>query len=200
MICLNLKSNSSHNPHKTTLVKSRKIRIVKIMKKLNLAIFCIALSFSLFTFGQDKPVINSLYEFAPKVTVTEDKKVVPEEKPAVVTEESTTDVPEKTTQDVLVADAQTLIKDKLVQKYQVKLDDVITRLTGKLQTVSAESQRTALTELRTRIGEKKSVIIAQKDFDPLKKEIIVALLDHILLRIEGLIQQSAQNEAQKPKA
>ena len=88
----------------------------------------------------------------------------------------------------------------MVQKYQVKLDDVITRLTGKLQTLSAESQRTALTELRTRIGEKKNVIIAQKDFDPLKKEIIVALLDHILLRIEGLIQQSAQNEAQKPKA
>ena len=168
------------------------------MKTLNSAILCIVLSFSLFTFGQDKPTVNSLYEFAPKSA--EEKKVVTEEKPATTTEESVSDVPEKTTQDVLVADAQTLIKDKLVQKYQVKLDDVITRLTGKLQTVSAESQRTALTELRTRIGEKKNVIIAQKDFDPLKKEIIVALLDHILLRIEGLIQQSAQNEAQKPKA
>ncbi len=169
------------------------------MKTLNSAILCIALSFSLFTFGQDKPTVNSLYEFAPKSS--EEKKVAPEEKSVTpTTEEVTTDVPEKTTQDVLVADAQTLIKDKLVQKYQVKLDDVITRLTGKLQTVSAESQRTALTELRTRIGEKKNTIIAQKDFDPLKKEIIVALLDHILLRIEGLIQQSAQNEAQKPKA
>lgn len=170
------------------------------MKKLNFAILCIALSCSFFTFGQDKPPVNSLYEFAPKWA--EDKKVAPEEKSSTpsATEEAASDVPEKTTQDVLVADAQTLIKDKLVQKYQVKLDDVITRLTGKLQTVSAESQRTALTELRTRIGEKKNTIIAQKDFDPLKKEIIVALLDHILLRIEGLIQQSAQNEAQKPKA
>jgi hypothetical protein len=172
------------------------------MKILNSTLLCLALGFSLLAFGQDKPVVNSLYEFAPKVTddKKEDKKVVvPEEKPAVA-EESAADLPEKTTQDVLVADAQTLIKDKLVQKYQVKLDDVITRLTGKLQTVSAESQRTALTELRTRIGEKKNVIVAQKDFDPLKKEIIVALLDHILFRIEGLIQQSAQNELKNPQA
>ena len=139
----------------------------------------------------------SLYEFAPKATTTVEattNKVADTTATAPVVPATTETVVDPVpTQDVLVADAQSLIKDKLVQKYQIALDDVITRLTGKLNMVSAEAQRTALSELHARLNEKKTAVLAQKNLDPLKQEIIVALLDHLLLRIDGLIQQSAQN-------
>lgn len=160
---------------------------MKISRILILTATLLAVS----TFAQSDA---SLYEFAPKAATTVEATAKVADTTATVPVVPTTEtVVDPVPQDVLVADAQSLIKDKLVQKYQIALDDVITRLTGKLNMVSAEAQRTALSELHARLGEKKTAVIAQKNLDPLKQEIIVALLDHLLLRIDGLIQQSAQN-------
>ena len=100
----------------------------------------------------------------------------------------------------LVADAQTLIKDKLVQKYQVRLDEVIGRMTSRLSAVSADEQRAALTDLRDRMAEKKTTVVGMKDLEPLKKDIIIAILDHVVYRLEGLIKQSAQTTTTKSQA
>jgi hypothetical protein len=95
-------------------------------------------------------------------------------------------------------DAQTLIRDKLIEKYQARLDKVMEQLTEKLAGVSAEVQRQALTEVQGRITEKKALIVAKKNIDPLKRDITIAILDHITLRIEGIIQQSAHQVVTTP--
>lgn len=157
--------------------------------KLSRVFALTAIMISSLTLAQTSDV--GLYEFAPKAAVTVETQTT-----TTISETSVASETSATTQDVLIADAQLLIKDKLVQKYQVVLDDVVTRLTGKLNMVSAEAQRTALTELRARLSEKKTTVVAQKNIDPLKKEIIIALLDHLLSRIDGLIAQSAQTKVQ----
>lgn len=170
------------------------------ISKLLLALTCAL--FILPSFGQDKTEQDkSLFEFsatapvveAPKVaevvkTVEKKEEVKPETKPEVVTPAA------------LVADAQTLIKDKLVQKYQVRLDEVIGRMTSRLSAVSADEQRAALTDLRDRMAEKKTTVVGMKDLEPLKKDIIIAILDHVVFRLEGLIKQSAQTTTTKSQA
>jgi hypothetical protein len=126
-----------------------------------------------------------------------EKVTTPEVKVETKTTTTTTTaptVPSATTSSpaALVADAQTLIKDKLVQKYQVRLDEVISRMTSRLSAASAEDQRIALTDLRDRIAEKKTVVIAIDDLEPLKRDILLAILDHVIHRLDGLLKQSAQ--------
>ncbi len=165
--------------------------------KLSRLFIVLATVFAVGTFAQQDA---ALYEFAPKATVTVENAVTAEAKVTADAAETTVTQPVAPSQDVLVADAQSLIKDKLVQKYQIALDDVITRLTGKLSMVSAEAQRTALSELHARLQEKKTAAVAQKNLDPLKREILVALLDHLLVRIDGLIKQSAHSQTKLPQA
>ncbi len=100
----------------------------------------------------------------------------------------------------LVADAQTLIKDKLVQKYQVRLDDVIGRMTNRLGTATVPEQRAALTDLRDRMTERKTLVTGMKNLEPLKQDIITAILDHVIFRLDGLIKQSAQTLTDKVQA
>lgn len=161
---------------------------MKLSKILLLSIcaFCILPSF-----GQEKTDKDKdLYDFvAPVVEVKiEDKDVKKEEKKEEAKDAS------------LIADAQTLIRDKLVQKYQVRLDEVIDRLTGRLGTSSASAQREALGDLKKTMSDRKTLVVSRKDLDPLKRDLLIALLDHVIYRIDGIIKQSAQIENQKPKA
>jgi len=162
------------------------------MKKLSLAamlivsLFCASVSFA-----QTSPVTEDVYTFSK---TGEAQAVVPVEevetdKVAVNTEDVTP------SEDALLADAQTLIRDKLIEKYQVRLDKVMEQLTKKLAAVPAEVQRQALVEVQARIAEKKAIVLAKKNVDTMKQDITIAILDHISLRIEGMIQQSAQNQA-----
>lgn len=200
-----VRNNSSHNPHKSPLVKSHFLYIVQDMKisKLLLALTCTL--FILPSFGQTQTEKDKeLFEFsvaAPAVVVEAPKvaevtKVV-EKKEEVKVETKEVAVPAPA---ALVADAQTLIKDKLVQKYQVRLDEVIGRMTSRLSAVSADEQRAALTDLRDRMSEKKTTVVGMKDLEPLKKDIIIAILDHVVYRLEGLIKQSAQTTTTKSQA
>lgn len=127
-------------------------------------------------------------------------EVVPEAKEEAKADAKAEEKSDKETSPALVADAQTLIKDKLVQKYQVRLDEVISRMTSRMNGVSAEEQREALGDLRDRIAEKKDVVSDMKDLDPLKKDILLAILDHVIHRLDGLIKQSAQMETQAKQA
>lgn len=129
--------------------------------------------------------------------VIEVKTPVVETKVEVKTEPK---APEKAPAAALVADAQTLIKDKLVQKYQVRLDDVIGRMTNRMGTASVSEQRAALTDLRDRMSEKKTLVSGMKDIEPLKQDIITAILDHVIFRLDGLIKQSAQTLSDKQQA
>lgn len=129
--------------------------------------------------------------------VVEVKTPVVETKVEVKTEPK---APEKAPAAALVADAQTLIKDKLVQKYQVRLDDVIGRMTNRMGTASVSEQRAALTDLRDRMSEKKTLVSGMKDIEPLKQDIITAILDHVIFRLDGLIKQSAQTLSDKQQA
>lgn len=161
---------------------------MKLSKILLLSIcaFCILPSF-----GQEKTDKDKdLYDFVtPVVDVKiDDKDVKKEEKKEEAKDAS------------LIADAQTLIRDKLVQKYQVRLDEVIDRLTGRLGTSSASAQREALGDLKKTMSDRKTLVVSRKDLDPLKRDLLIALLDHVIYRIDGIIKQSAQIENQKPKA
>ncbi len=200
-------NNSSHNPHKSPLVKSHFLYIVQDMKisKLLLAVICTLLILP--SFGQTQTEKDKeLFEFsvaAPVVAIEAPKvaevtKVV--EKKEEVKVETKPEVVVPPAPAALVADAQTLIKDKLVQKYQVRLDDVIGRMTSRLSAVSADEQRAALTDLRDRMAEKKTTVVGMKDLEPLKKDIIIAILDHVVYRLEGLIKQSAQTTTTKSQA
>lgn len=150
-------------------------------------------------FGQDTAKDKELFEFSVTTPVVETKvevKPTTETKVEVKTEQKVDKAPAAT----LVADAQTLIKDKLVQKYQVRLDDVISRMTNRLGAASVTEQRAALTDLRDRMSEKKTLVSGMKDLDPLKQDIINAILDHVIFRLDGLIQQSAQTPSDKVQA
>lgn len=187
---------SSHNPHKSPLVKSPFLYIVENMKlsKIFLSALCVlALSP---VFGQTTDKDKELFEFSVATPVVETKVSVTEVKTEVKTEQKTDKAPAAT----LVADAQTLIKDKLVQKYQVRLDDVISRMTNRLGTVSVTEQRAALTDLRDRMSERKTLVGNMKDLEPLKQDIIIAILDHVIFRLDGLIKQSAQTPSDKVQA
>lgn len=153
-------------------------------------------------FGQDTAKDKELFEFsvvapAEVTKVIEVKTPVVETKVEVKTEPK---APEKAPAAALVADAQTLIKDKLVQKYQVRLDDVIGRMTNRMGTASVSEQRAALTDLRDRMSEKKTLVSGMKDIEPLKQDIITAILDHVIFRLDGLIKQSAQTLSDKQQA
>lgn len=139
------------------------------------------------SFGQEKTDKDKdLYDFvAPVVETKIDEKE---------------DKKEDTKDANLIADAQTLIRDKLVQKYQVRLDEVIDRLTGRLGTSSASAQREALGDLKKTMSDRKTLVVTRKDLDPLKRDLLIALLDHVIYRIDGIIKQSAHIENQKPKA
>lgn len=176
---------------------------MKISKILLTAICVLAISPS---FGQDVATDKELFEFsaaAPavetKIPVTEVKAEVKVE-PKVAQKTEVTVSPKPAPAATLVADAQTLIKDKLVQKYQVRLDDVIGRMTNRLGTASVSEQRAALTDLRDRMSEKKTLVTGMKDLEPLKQDIITAILDHVIFRLDGLIKQSAHTLNDKVQA
>lgn len=153
------------------------------------------------SFGQDVAKDKELFEFSV-VAPAEATKVVEVKTPVVETkvEVKTEPKAEKAPATTLVADAQTLIKDKLVQKYQVRIDDVISRMTNRLGTASVEEQRAALTDLRDRMSEKKTLVSGMKDLEPLKQDIITAILDHVIFRLDGLIKQSAHTLSDKQQA
>lgn len=172
---------------------------MKILKIIPILLCAIAVSPS---FGLDTTVKDQdLYKFAPTVTVEAPKVEVkaPETKVVETSVPVVTDVKTEvkietpvTTPAALVADAQTLIKDKLVQKYQVRLDEIIGRMTNRLSTASANEQRVALADLRDRMTEKKAFVLDIKNLEPLKRDIIVAILDHVVYRLDGILKQSAQ--------
>mgnify|MGYP000325942631 CR=1 FL=1 len=170
------------------------------LSKYILLVGCIFITLS--TFAQEKADKDKdLYDFAlPVVEVkTDDKKAEDKD----VKKEDTKKEETKEVKDAeLVADAQTLIRDKLIQKYQVRLDEVIDRLAGKLGTVSADSQRTALTNLKKIMSDRKTLVLGKKDLDSTKRDIILAILDHVIYRVDGLIKQSATHttDDQKIKA
>jgi hypothetical protein len=170
------------------------------ISKILLTLVCTL--FILPSFGQDKAdKEKSLFEFSATPVVVEAPKVAEVTKTVEKKEETKAETkPEVVTPAALVADAQTLIKDKLVQKYQVRLDEVIGRMTSRLSTASGDEQRVALTDLRDRMAEKKISVVAMKDLEPLKKDIIIAILDHVVYRLEGLIKQSAQTTTDKAQA
>lgn len=183
---------------------------MKISKIVFALVFTLSVLPSFWQISTDKD--RGLFEFsatpsvdATKITITTDTKVVTEKvapvetkvvpKVEVKVEPKPTPAPA-----ALVADAQTLIKDKLVQKYQVRLDDVISRMTNRMSTASAADQRVALADLRDRMTEKKWLVVSMKDLDPLKQDIITAILDHVIFRLDGIIKQSAQTLSDKAQA
>jgi vacuolar-type H+-ATPase subunit E/Vma4 len=125
---------------------------------------------------------------------TETSTVVPQEEIVETHKVAVTSNTDEITphEDALLADAQTLMRDKLIEKYQVRLDKVMEQLTKKLSGVPADTQRQVLTEVQLNISKKRALVLAKKNIDPMKQEITIAILDHISLRIEGMIQQSAQ--------
>jgi predicted oxidoreductase len=169
------------------------------LSKYILLVGCIFVTLS--TFAQEKADKDKdLYDFAvPVVEVKADDKK--SEDKEVKKEDIKKDEAKEIKDAELVADAQSLIRDKLIQKYQVRLDEVIDRLASKLGTVSVDAQKTALGNLRKTMSDRKTLVVDRKDLDPTKREIIIAILDHVIFRVDGLIKQSAtQTDDQKVRA
>jgi vacuolar-type H+-ATPase subunit E/Vma4 len=163
------------------------------MKRLSIFSVLILSLFCVFpTFAETVPTVTpaeDVYIFTTPTTEVTPVAEEPETKKVAIT------TPEEDivqSDEALLADAQTLIREKLIEKYQARLDKVMAQLTEKLAGVPAEVQRKALTEVQGRIAEKRTLVVATKNIDPLKRDITLAILDHITLRLEGMIQQSAQ--------
>ncbi len=146
---------------------------------------------------------SDLYDFAAssaarapsQVVAQSDTDTPPAPEPVKDEKKEEKEKKELNTNDRLVEDAQKLILDKLTQKYTLLLDDLLNNLSTRLSTRSAEEQKAAFSDLRDRISEKKSLILEKKDIEPLKLRIIVAILDHVKLRLEGMIEQAVRVEA-----
>lgn len=197
-------------------ISSSQVAIFVYSEDMKISKIVLALIFTLSilpSFGQanaDKE--KELFEFsvtdpidATKITTTVEaktttEKVIPVETKTALKVEVKTESKSVPVPAALVADAETLIKDKLVQKYQVRLDDVISRMTNRMSTASAVEQRVALTDLRDRMTEKKWVVTGMKGLEPLKQDIITAILDHVIFRLDGIIKQSAQTQSDKFQA
>jgi len=163
---------------------------LSIFSALILSLFCVFP-----TFAETLPTVptaapaEDVYNFTKPTTNAAPVVDEPETKKVAV---ATPDEDIVQSDEALLADAQTLIREKLIEKYQARLDKVMAQLTEKLAGVPAEVQRKALTEVQGRIAEKKALVLAKTNIDPLKRDITLAILDHISLRLEGMIQQSAQ--------
>ncbi len=126
-------------------------------------------------------------------------ELVPSE-PVKNSEETKTTEETPKTEEPLVSDARAQIKDKLIQKYQVRLDEIITQLANRLTKLSPTEQKAALEDLKSRMSEKKLQVLGLEDLGDLKKDVIVAILDHVVVRLEALIKKSSQIETTKPQA
>lgn len=164
--------------------------------------FCIVLpSYAQTSTTNTTTADKELFEFTTSGSVGTEAPKAPAAETKVVTEiktETKVEAPVKVEPKpepapaALVADAQTMIRDKLVQKYQVRLDEVIGRMTTRLSPLPVADQRIALKDLRDRMSEKKAFVLEKKDLEPLKRDIILAILDHVIYRLDGLVKQSAQ--------
>jgi len=166
---------------------------LSIFSVLFLSLFCVVP-----TFAETVPTVvpaEDVYDFAKPAADAAPVAEEPETKKVAV---ASPDEDIVQSDEALLADAQTLIREKLIEKYQTRLDKVMAQLTEKLAGVPAEVQRKALTEVQGRIAEKKALVLEKKNIDPLKLDITIAILDHISLRLEGMIQQSAQIVQTRP--
>lgn len=120
------------------------------MKKLSLllvlilSLVCISQTFADTKITKESQSAD-VYTFAQVPEVTTSITEIPElSKVAAIS--SMDDI--EPTEEILLADAQTLIRDKLVEKYQVRLDKIMEQLAKKLTGVPAEIQRKALVEVQ----------------------------------------------------
>lgn len=88
------------------------------------------------------------------------------------------------TAETLLQETQNLIRDKIIQKYQLRIDESINRIKEKLSKDSPEERETTLNDAKAKVIEKRKNIAESKTLDPLKKEITLTILDHLLLRIQ----------------
>ena len=92
----------------------------------------------------------------------------------------------------LLKNTQNLIRDKIIEKYQHRIDASINRIKEKLSKKSPEERESTLNDAKTKAIETRKNIAESKTLDPLKKEITLTILDHLLLRIQWLMDQKAQ--------
>lgn len=125
------------------------------------------------------------------------------EAPKPATEwEAKPDTPtKKESEALLLLDAEEIIKNKLVLKYQTRIDQLIVRLTTRLSTLTPDEQRETLSDLLARVIEKKEVIVENTTLEQFKKDIILSILEHLIIRVEWVIHESAQQiDAEKIQA
>ncbi len=99
-------------------------------------LFCISQVFAETTPTEDVYNFSKTTEVAPTTDNTEANTV------AVNTENTAP------SEDALLADAQTIIKDNLIEKYQVRLDKIMEQISKNLAGVPADIQRQALGEVK----------------------------------------------------
>lgn len=109
------------------------------------------------------------------------------------------EVDSPSSEEELVQDVQASIKEKLIEKYKVRLDKVISSIADKISLLSAEQQRVVLWRVQDTIAQKKALVL-WLDINELQKDITLSLLDHIYYRIDGLLQQAAQSPHQDTSA
>lgn len=107
----------------------------------------------------------------------------------------------KESEALLLLDAEEIIKNKLVLKYRTRIDQLIARLSTRLATLTPDEQRETLSDLLERVIEKKEVIVENTTLEQFKKDIILSILEHLIIRVEWVIHESAQQvDAEKIQA
>jgi len=172
---------------------------MKIMKKVLLPLMLLW-SLSLLADVNNTSPQEDIYDF--KTENTETTPVSSPETPGeeeTSTETNTTATPTESAVDDaqnqnLMVDAQALIREKLIEKYQVRIDKIIGKLVEKTSNLPAEKQRTVLLDIKNKMTKKRVSVVSNTTIDALIKEVTLAILDHIILRLDGAIQSSAQSE------
>lgn len=192
--------------------------IIPDMKKLSAYIFVLifSLCFSQGIFAQELQTSTentaSTVETVDKSFFVEDTPTVDSEKEIIEVEKNTVQdesiplemneqeiiLEEKIQEDKAVQELlEKTIQDKIILKYKIQIDTIIDRLYDKIAPLSKQQQEQVLIEMQQKVLDKRPVIVSSQNIDPLRKEILVEIIDYIATSLDpnflSIIQEDLRN-------
>lgn len=155
--------------------------------------------------GQLKPVEKSFFdlhdpeadEHASVETTSEDpvEEEVSEEGVDIwaAAEETISESEEEAEAFETLDEAETAIKEKILEKYKIQIDGIITRLIAKMGDLPDLEREAILENMQGKINRKKNDVISSETIDDLRKQIILEILDYIVISLEptGSLEEEA---------
>ena len=118
-----------------------------------------------------------------ELTEEDQKDLVKEEDAPDVDLNAPVDIEDLSEEEQLEA-AEAAIKNKVVEKYKIQVNEIIERLIAKVGTVPDEERAEILENMQAKVSRKKTNVIKSDTIDALRKEILIEILDYIVQSLE----------------